>query len=202
MNEIITIVEPQGDDGNIDLDELAIINAIVQKENPQKIFEIGTFDGRTTLNMSFSSKDNCKIYSLDLKKEQLDKTKFELGNYDKKLVDKDIYGERILKSELKYKNKIKLLYGDSAIFDFTPFYDSIELVFVDGAHDYRNALNDSETALKLIGNLTGVIIWHDYKNGVPVVNAIEAFRRRHPALNIYHINGTSLAYCKIIQSDF
>ncbi len=147
--------------------------------------------------MSYNSDDNCKIFTLDLQKEQLGKTKYKIGDYDKTLINKEICGERIIKSESKYRDKITQLYGDSAIFDFTPFFNSIELVFIDAAHDYYNALNDSLTALKLIGDNSGIILWHDYKKNVPVVKAIETFRQRYTDLEILHINGTNLAYSKI-----
>ncbi len=195
--ERIEIIEPVEEDGNITLGELAIINGIIKNENPNSIFEIGTYDGRTSLNMAYNSNDNCQIYTLDLPKEELEKTKYRILTYDKTLIDKDIYGERIIKSTFKCKNKIKQLYGDSATYDFTPYYNSIDLIFIDGAHDFDNALNDSETALKLIAKNDGVILWHDYKNNVPVINAIESFKKLHPNLEIYHIEGTNLAYCKI-----
>ena len=196
-NEFIEIIEPFFEEGNVTLNELAIINGIIKKENPKKIFEIGTFDGRTTINMANSSKDNCEIYTLDLPKEKLKNTKYKVSDYDKTLIDKDICGERIKKSNLKCRNKINQLYGDSATFDFTSFYNSVELVFIDGAHDYDNALTDSKTALKLVGKRNGIILWHDYKKWVPVVNAIESIRQIHPKLDIYRIQGTNLAYCKV-----
>jgi glycosyltransferase involved in cell wall biosynthesis len=195
--EKIEIIESFEKDGNITLNELAIINGIILKENPKKIFEIGTFDGRTTLNMAYNSCDGCQIYTLDLPIEQRDHTKFEIDTYDRTLISKDISGERIIKSDLNCKSKITRLFGDSATFDYTPFYKSIDLVFIDGAHDFNYAFNDSKTALKLIKKDNGIILWHDYKDNVPVVTAIESFIKIHPNLKIYHIQGTNLAYCKI-----
>jgi hypothetical protein len=53
--------------GNIRISELGVINAIAAgRENGTNIFEIGTFDGRTSLNISFSAPVDCKIYTLDL----------------------------------------------------------------------------------------------------------------------------------------
>lgn len=195
--EKVEIIEPVAKDGNVTLEELAIINGIVKRENPNKIFEIGTFDGRTTINMAYNSNDNCKIYTLDLAKEQLGKTKYEINDYDRTLIDKDISGERIRKTNLKCKNKITQLYGDSATFDFRPFYNSIDLIFIDGGHDFQNAFNDSKTALELVRKAKGIMLWHDYKNNMPVVNAIESLKKINPELKIYHIEGCNLAYCKV-----
>lgn len=192
----IEMVESSAKDGNVTIEELAIINGIVKKENPNKIFEIGTFDGRTTINMAYNSKDHCKIFTLDLPQENLSTTKYKINAYDKSLINKPISGERILKTNLECKKKITQLYGDSASYDFSSYYNSIDLVFIDGAHDFNNALNDSITAIKLVNN-NGIIIWHDYKNNMPVVKAVDSFNTLNPKLKIYHIQGSSLAYCKV-----
>ncbi len=195
-NAAVDIIEPHAKDGNVRLDELAIINGIIKKENPGRIFEIGTFDGRTTLNMAASSRDDCEVFTLDLPREEVDRTRHEIGSYDKTLIDKQIIGERIAKSNLACRRKIHQLTGDSATFDFTPYYNTVQLVFIDGAHSYTYVLEDSKTALRLIGDGMGVILWHDYRDDFPVAKAIDAFRRIHPDLAIFNIKETGLAYCK------
>src|SRR3989344_33329 len=50
--EHIRILSPMGNSGNVSLTELLIINSVVSIVKPKKIFEIGTFDGRTALNMA------------------------------------------------------------------------------------------------------------------------------------------------------
>ena len=200
-NDSIEVIEPLGKDGNVTLEELVIINGIIKKEHPKQIFEIGTFDGRTTINMANSSQDECKVHTLDLQREELENTKYEIGSYDKTLVDKEISGERIIRSSRKCRDKISQLFGDSATFNFTPFFDCVELVFIDGAHDYQNAVNDSETALMLVGKRNGIILWHDYDFSVAsVMYAIETFGKAHPELHIYHIQETKLAYCRVHSS--
>ena len=42
-------------DGNVNLAELAVLNALCRTFRPKSIMEIGTFDGRTTLNLSLNS---------------------------------------------------------------------------------------------------------------------------------------------------
>jgi hypothetical protein len=139
------------------------------------------------------------IYTLDLPQDHLDRARFPLDDYDRTLADKGAIGERIARSTSASKQKIHQLLGDSASFDFGPYYGRVELIFIDAAHDYQNALNDSETAFKLIGNRNGVILWHDYKPGVAVIEAVETFQQRHPQLTIGHVEGTSLAYCRIVR---
>lgn len=197
-DDLIYLVESHAKDGNITLEELCIINGIIKKDNPKHIFEFGTFDGRTTINMALNSDDTCIIYTLDLPSQYLSNTQFQLCNYDKILANKTTIGERIANSRFfKEQSKIRQLYGDSASFDFTALYGMIDFVFVDAAHDYNNALSDSHNALKLIGDRSGTIIWHDYRNHCEVVPALNRLKQLYSQLNIYHIDGTSLAYCRI-----
>ena len=62
----IQIRSPVEADGNISLVEIAVISKLIRSRNPAVIFEIGTFDGRTTLNMAANSSPDAKIYTLDL----------------------------------------------------------------------------------------------------------------------------------------
>ena len=52
--------------GNVSLMELILINSLIAKRNPANAFEVGTFDGRTTLNLAINTRENAVIYTLDL----------------------------------------------------------------------------------------------------------------------------------------
>jgi hypothetical protein len=64
-------------------------------------------------------------------------------------------------------------FGDSRVFDFSPFYGKMDLVFVDASHAYEAVLNDSLQAFKLISD-TGIIVWDDYDpiHGLGVMRAL------------------------------
>ncbi len=66
----IRVCEPAPIDGNVEVDELALICAFIQEIEPERIFEFGTFDGRTTLNMAVASPDNALVYILEIKSVQ------------------------------------------------------------------------------------------------------------------------------------
>ena len=57
----IKMLEPQSANGNVTVFELFAINFITAARSPKVIFEIGTFDGRTTLNMAANSPGICSI---------------------------------------------------------------------------------------------------------------------------------------------
>src|SRR5690348_3442012 len=51
---------------NISFEELFILVELLQISHPRACFEIGTFDGRTTLNMAANTPEDAIIYTLDL----------------------------------------------------------------------------------------------------------------------------------------
>ncbi len=63
-------------------------------------------------------------------------------------------------------DKIKQHFGDSAIFDDTLFHGQMDMIFIDGCHDYDYVLSDTEKALRMI-KPGGVIFWHDYSPRMP-----------------------------------
>lgn len=195
LNELLPIsniepIEKRVDNGNITLQELTIISQIVDSIKPKNIFEIGTFNGRTTMNLAHFSPNESKVYTLDLPKKDLGTTKFNIENGDKTYVDKEIIGERYENKD----NKIVQLYGDSATFDFTPYYGKMDFVFVDGAHSAPYVKSDTEVAMKLIKR-GGTILWHDYgiwKGVTKVMN--NYFRNDSRFKNLKHINGSCFVY--------
>ncbi len=188
----VHLEETSGVDGNVSLTELRCISNLVKHYKPSTVFEIGTFDGRTTLNMALNSPAAAKIYTLDLPAAQMNATKLAVAKDDKKYIDKAKSGQRYSAAS----GKITQLYGDSAGFDFGPYQDSIDFIFVDGAHSYEYALNDSRIALKLLRGGKGIIVWHDYDTVYwpGVTKALNQLRSTNGFQGLKHIDGTSLVY--------
>jgi predicted O-methyltransferase YrrM len=186
---------PAATGGNVSALELIIIAKLAQIIRGRVLFEIGTFDGRTTLNLAANSPEGAVVYTLDLPKDQLNSTKFGVGpdeiNYVKK--EPECIGNRFANSP--YRKRIVQLLGDSAAFDFTPFYQGVDLVFVDGSHTYAHVLNDSRIALALLRPGSGIILWHDYDWGYGgAAKALEELCQTPEYKNLKYIRGTTLAY--------
>jgi hypothetical protein len=182
---------------NISALELIVITKLIRYYNARNIFEIGTLDGRTTLNMAANCSQKAKIYTLDLPKVKLHYTKLPLNHGDKMYFYKEITGSRFFGNV--YAKKITQLYGDSATFDFSPFTNTMDFIFIDGLHSCEYVLNDSTKALQLVRNNKGIIVWHDYMLWSGVTRALNALYLNFRVFKrLKHIEGTSLV-CWVIQ---
>ncbi len=189
----IRLRELIAEDGDITLLELVVVNNLISAYQPKKIFEIGTFEGRTTLNMASNCPDDAIVYTLDLSKEKINSAVLPIAPGDKQFINKEKPGSKYRDSDVE--RKIVQLLGDSAIFDFTFFYNTIDFVFVDGSHSYEYVLNDSKIAIQLLKNQKGIILWHDYKSWEGVTEALdELYVKNTDFKHLRHIEGTSLVY--------
>lgn len=190
------LAETDKQNGNVSLQELAVLSGIAATvANGQPIIEIGTFDGRTTLNMAINCGTNSNIYTLDLPPETA--TAFEVEAGETAFINKPASGSRFTNppgSEMIEHGKITQLYGDSATFDWSPYLGKAGLIFVDGSHAYDYARKDSETAFQLLAE-GGTIVWHDYGVWEGVTRALEEIETEK-GLGLTHIKGTSLVICR------
>lgn len=183
-------------DGNVSAQELEILSKLVKFTDPAVLFEIGTFDGRTTLNLAAQSRPDARVYTLDLPRAGLAAAGLPLAVHDRKYVDKAESGVRFHGTDVE--EKITQLYGDSATFDYKPYLGKVDFVFVDGSHSYHYVLNDSWAAWRLVRG-AGRIVWHDYVSSghqcwPGLVRALEELHATEPAFRgLRHIAGTALA---------
>jgi predicted O-methyltransferase YrrM len=186
----VSVIQLNNQDGGVGLHELVMIAAITQRQEPGRVFEIGTFEGRTTVNIGKNA-PGCHVFTLDLPPEQSCSTSYVIEEADMRYVQKPVSGHRI--GEAGLTGRVTQVYGDSGTFDFTPYERSMDMVFVDGAHSYDYVLNDSRLALRLIAP-GGVVMWHDYRSWDGVTRALNELRATERAFrNLRHIRGTSLA---------
>lgn len=200
-NVSVKLIETKEEDGNIMDTELEIITKIVSKLNAKRIFEIGTFDGRTTINLAKNTPKDAEIFTLDLPPEQISFVKLNL--YSKPEVNRDDK-RYINKSEigLRYKqhseqSKIIQLLGDSATFNFSTYYHSMDFIFVDGSHSQDYVKSDTEIVLKL-AHKNSIIMWHDYTNWEDVTNVMDNYFEKDSRFkDLRRIEGTTFLYLHI-----
>ncbi len=174
--------------------------------NPRTIFEIGTLRGYTALHLAMNSSPDCRIFTLDLPKNELLKNEPPEGKVPKAQAKANLRLRTTLMDDLHsqmevgeyyfrgtpHADRIQLLFGDSAVFDFSPHHGKVDLFFIDGAHSYDYVRSDTENALRCV-RPGGVIAWHDFgRMGLNQVSKyiLELSRK----LPIYSVPGGSLAF--------
>ena len=195
----IELTETDKSDGNVRLSELAVL-ALAASDVPagNEIVEIGTFDGRTALNLAINAPPGVSIATLDLPADQ--PSALEIEASERRYVDKPAPGARLRSCGgpwRVYAERVAQLSGDSATFDWSPHVGRAGLVFVDGSHAYDYVRKDSETAMRLV-RPGGVVLWHDYGVWPGVNQALEEIDARL-GLGLVHIAGTSLVFWRAAE---
>lgn len=170
----INLCDPLPDKGEISLQELVCISALVRRFQPQRVLEIGTLGGRTTVNMMANTGPTAEVFTLDLPNT----------DYLRTTSTGQILGRQWTQ-----------LYGDSLTFDFSPLYNSMDFIFVDANHSYEHVGSDSLQALRMLRNKVGVIVWHDYtawdwEGNTQALN--ELYTQDAEFGGLRHIEGTTL----------
>lgn len=200
ISNSIAPIEPvlaQWQSGNMAAFELCVICALAAKKKPARVFEFGTFNGRTTLNIARNLPSSSQIVTLDINDN--DATPALICDpQDYSFIHKR-HGD-LLFNGTKHAGQITILKGDSATYDFSAYNGSIDMVLIDGSHSPQYVINDTEKALKLVGPKGGLIIWHDY-NGIywqGVTSVLDNYYLTDSRFkNIFSIENTSLAVLEI-----
>jgi predicted O-methyltransferase YrrM len=178
-------------DGNVTDRELVTIARLVAASGAKNIFEFGTFDGRTALNLATNAGGDSRVLTLDLPAGEQSATSAPLHPHEMRYAESQVSGARYRGTEAE--GRITQLYGDSGTFDFAPFHAAMDLVFVDGSHAYRYVVNDSLHALAMV-KPGGTILWHDYARWDDVTRALNDLRKTGPEFaDLAWVEGTTLA---------
>ena len=191
------------DDSGTRLDEMLILGAATRALRPNRVFEIGTYNGRTTSIFALNAPAGATIFTLDLP-PGADVEDQGRGLY----IDTDINLVKDRKSEnfitfLNLTDRCQQLYCDSMQFDPAPYRGSIDLGFIDGAHALPYVQNDTVKMGSMMSE-NGVVFWHDYGGKGrfrPLAEYLESLGRQAP---VYRVMGTTLAWApaKSLRSIF
>ena len=156
-------------EGNLFLEE-------IKRINPKTFLEIGVFQGVLARNvcdlMHKNHGANFKYYGVDI--FETDETykneiapSLKINNPFKKFYFKYIkrynpYSMEAVQDLLKiYKNNIQLIKGNSNKLLKDIQINNIDLIFIDGGHDYSTVKNDLNQSKKIISQ-NGIILCDDY----------------------------------------
>jgi predicted O-methyltransferase YrrM len=154
-NENILLGKMEWTFGSLANESLIFLCFLVKNLRARSVFEFGTFTGRTTYNIALNLPDDGIIYTID------SGINTERSNISRETYPPYIVGECFRSADEKIRKKIILYIHDSKRFDFSHLKGKMDLVFIDGGHDYETVRSDSENAFKIIKK-GGVIVWDDY----------------------------------------
>ncbi len=185
----VRLLQPNAADGNVTLLELLVLARSVAERRPTCLLELGTFDGRTTLNLAANAGSDARIVTVDLPADAPSVLHAAAG--DEVYVQKPVSGARFKGTE--YEARIEQRLGDTATLDFSDLSGACDWVFVDAAHSYDYVMNDSRVARAVLKS-PGMIFWHDYGTWDGVTHALNELQRTDPWFaGLKQIDGTSLA---------
>lgn len=194
-SSLLDVREIDAVDGNVSERELVTICRLVRDCAPVELFELGTFDGRTTINLATNSPSTARVHTLDLPRESLGSSAAPIHAHEVRYANKAKSGARYKGADVEAK--IEQLYGDSGTFDFSPYYDRMDFVFVDASHAYEYVVNDSLHAIRMLRSGHGIILWHDYSRWDGVTRALNELRRLDSRFaGLSWIEGTTLAFLR------
>lgn len=180
--------------GNVSIEEVCKIALIAKHFKPAKAFEIGTYNGLTTLQLALNTPEDTQIFTLDLPPDKRDNTKHHLSELDRYVAVEFLKRfNTAVGSYFKGKSvehKITQIYNDSATFDFSPYYSKMDLIFIDAGHDYDNKKSDSENALKMVAP-NGLILWDNYDD-ILNPDVTKYLAELAEVLPLFHLRGTPL----------
>jgi predicted O-methyltransferase YrrM len=154
--------------------EMSYVIAASKLRGPRRIFEFGTFIGRTALHLARINPD-AEVWTLDLPRVA-NPWRFadRVGTYF---------------ANAPEAGRIHFLRRDARTFDTTPYRSSMDFIWVDGDHSYEGVKNDTEKAFEMLAP-GGAIFWHDFGPDSPeLARYFVEFTRERP---LFHIRRTSI----------
>jgi predicted O-methyltransferase YrrM len=145
-----------------------IIRLLCVLSKGKDIFEIGTYRGRTTHNLALNAN---QVVTFDLGENT---SNDGYSNYN--------VGE--IYKKYSHTNVTQLI-GNSLKFDFSPYYNRFDVVFLDGGHSYEVAKNDFKVSLKLIKDGGYIVV--DDASWEGVNKAITELQSKYPIIHIKDI---------------
>jgi hypothetical protein len=177
--------------GGTRLDELLILATVTAVLRPRAIFEIGTFNGRTTSVFILNAPADAAIASLDLPPDDQALAAAHYLPSDVELVRQRRVGSFV--DHLQLGHRYQQLLCDSRELDPRPYAGTIELGFIDGAHTVDYVENDTKKMAMMVAD-RGLVFWHDYGGKGRFRGLTDYLDRLSRRIEVFRVAGTTLAW--------
>lgn len=203
QNVEITLTMPPSAIGSLLTLESSLLVALLKITRAKRIFEIGTYNGNTSLLIANNTPPDAVVTTLDLPPEDIDM--HDPSNLDlADAADNDQFLRQVFKTQGAFyvnrassavRSKVRLFNENSLTFDPVArgLTGTQDVVFVDGGHDYETIKNDSLKAFQMAKS-DSVIIWHDYLSKIHT--EVEAYLHELAReKKLFSIGSTMLCVC-------
>jgi predicted O-methyltransferase YrrM len=129
--------------------DFALLQLLCRRYSVETYLEIGTWRGESAANVAPYVKE---VFTLNLP----DQTLLQMG-----MSQAYIASHRFFSKDL---TNVTHLFGDSATFDWRPYEQKCDLIFIDGDHATEAVDRDTQTALRLRKSEKSILVWHDAKS--------------------------------------
>jgi predicted O-methyltransferase YrrM len=163
--------------------ELYLLCAIARHQRIRSALEIGTFRGLVMASLARNTEPEARLITVDLRQEDVRHLRHPLAPGEALYVQKATIGEKIVKLPEELRRRVMQLYGDSAQLDFSPYYGQVDLVFIDGSHQYEYVAHDSHEAFRM-RSPGGMIIWQDYLVWPDVTRYLNKLSHEYPLVRV------------------
>jgi len=186
--------------GSITLVDQIILLSLIELVRPDRILEIGTYQGYST-RLFVENSDAVEILTIDLPPlASIVNTEVDV---EKVLYDGE-YNDDYLRSVqnttgAKYLNdlspvdidRVTLIKSDSTKLDFSDQIGPVQFAFIDGGHSYDIVKQDTANVTSQIK--LGVVVWHDYASSIhsDVTRFLEEYSKSN---QIFYIKGGLCAF--------
>jgi predicted O-methyltransferase YrrM len=167
--------------GTQTIDGLFFLSSLGQFLEVRSVFEIGTYIGLTAWTLARNLPDAI-ITTLEIPSAATPRLALEKDDLHR------ASGDRLVYKSAPEAARIEQHWGDSAEFDFSPWYGRVDLVYVDGAHSEAYVKSDTDNALKMLSQ-DGALVWDDYWRLSPGVVGV---LHRRTDLDLFRVPGTRL----------
>lgn len=160
-------------------DELLILATLVRALAPLVCFEIGALNRGTALNMAANAPHDGIVYTLEPPGSQMMMAGDPLPANER---SPQVSGTRrqSTRADSVPQDRIRPLYGGPATFDYTPYQNTIDFVFINGLRTYESVMQASVHALGMLRDGRGAIVWNGYTAWPAVRGAINELQRSDP----------------------
>jgi predicted O-methyltransferase YrrM len=166
--------------------ECAALAGLSRLVGARRVFEFGTYKGVSTTQLVLNLADGGMVFTLDLPEDH-PAYSLPIPKPEERAIAAE--GGKGILIPRDLLDRVTFLSADSALFDENPYLESMDLVFVDGAHSYEYVKSDSEKGWRMLRS-GGIMAWHDCNAQHPdVVRYIRETRHR-----VKVVAGTALAY--------